>query len=351
MTVAAAVPQGTTSAHDLAGRLEAIPIADLVQFLHASRRTGVLELTHADGRSAWLGMVDGDLVAGKLGHLEGREALIAMMHWRAGRFVLLEGDDRLKDPATRVSVSGLVMEVARLEDELERHSADAPAPFAKLTLRDKQRIVDDPLECGAPRIAEEIAAHPQIRLPDLERTLPLAPLKIKLGVASMISRGMLGSRVSQTFTPIRFDPRTSQWYQQLLLEHAAGMRVLIVCAPGTSSEDIVACVRQVGDDLNATPSISAAVDGPSIVRIRPPAGGLISLTFLPLKKKNRFLFQTFARTAQLLLMPTASDVHDVPEWEAEAPPHVPRACIHDMGSHTALLEALRAHAQQLAQKR
>ncbi len=340
----------TDATHDLAGNLEAVPLAELVQFLNASRRSGVLELQHADGRQARCTIVDGELVDAHEGRLQDREAAISMMHWRSGRFVLRALTDPVPQGSVRMSVPALVMEVARLEDELERHSADAPAPRAKLQLRDQSRIPDDPLECGARQVFDAIAAHPQIRLHELQEALPLAPIKVTLAVAWMISMGMLGSRLSQTLPTIQIDPSANQWFLRVLLAHASGMRVLVVCPASTTSDDIVQCVKRLADDLGASPSVSAAVDGPSIVRIRPKVGGLLSLTFLPLKKKHKFLFQTFARTAQLLLMPSEAESRDVTEWKADAPAEVSRLELRDLGDHDALLRAMRSYVESLDQK-
>lgn len=332
------------STYDLAGSLDAISLPELVQFLNATRRTGMLELHSADGRDARCALIDGDLVGAQLGQLRDREALIALMHWRAGRFTLSAYDPPSIGVGQRVSVPALVMEVARLEDELERHSADAPAPHAKLTLRDSHTPPEDPLECGARQVFEAIAAHPQIRLNELEHQVPLAPIKIRLAVAWMISMGMLGSRVSQTLPALRLDSTTSQWYLQLLLAQPSGVRALAICAPDTTSDDITQWVTGLAEDLQASLSVSVAVDGPSIVRIRPKAGGLISITFLLFKKKHRFLFQTFARTTQLLLVPEQSAVRDIAEWETDVPSKVPLLRLGDATHRGALLDAFRAYA-------
>jgi hypothetical protein len=57
------------------------------------------------------------------------------------------------------------------------------------------------------------------------------------------------------------------------------------------------------------------------VRLRPASGGILSLTFLPISKKNRYLFDTFVRSVELALVCREGVSHDreIGEWEALVP--------------------------------
>lgn len=336
---------------DLAGKLETIPVGELLQFLDQTRRKGLLTLASPAGEQAHVTLVDGGLLHARHGHLSDREAVIAMLGWRKGRFDFV-ADPALAVTAAPIGVLALVMETARLEDELERLAPSAPEPSAKLCVRERGSLPDDPLDAGTHAVFAAIAAQPGITPDDLTDLLPLAPIKVRLALAWLGSMGQLtrGAALSPRLSRPRAE--ASDWYGELLCNYPAGIRVLIAASPAASSQDLGAMVTRVGDELGAgAVSMSAASDGPSMVRIRPPAGGLLSLTFLPMRQKHRFLFQTFARATDFVLVCDSAPRDEVEEWESDAPLHIPHARIAGNGGPGSLFEALRTFARTRSERR
>jgi CheY-like chemotaxis protein len=86
-----AVRRESQARRELAGPLSQLPLADLVELLHAGRRTGVVEIAHAptlgEPGSATLWLRDGELVHAAAGaQVTGPKALFRMLGWREGRY-------------------------------------------------------------------------------------------------------------------------------------------------------------------------------------------------------------------------------------------------------------------------
>jgi CRP-like cAMP-binding protein len=107
------------------GSLSMIGVADLVQTMHGSRRTGRLTLTHGQ-ENGDLYFSSGALMGAQRGLLLGNDALFAMLRWREGRFAFEQGAFDAIGPI-RGDVIQLLMEGLRLMDEEARKSAaDSP---------------------------------------------------------------------------------------------------------------------------------------------------------------------------------------------------------------------------------
>jgi hypothetical protein len=109
----------------LAGRLETLPIGDLVQILHLCRKTGRLHLEASTG-PAELFFVEGDLRHATAGGLRGEEAVYRVAAWAEAAFSFESG----RRPP-RESIAGptlpLLMEGMRRADEARR-SGKRPDP-------------------------------------------------------------------------------------------------------------------------------------------------------------------------------------------------------------------------------
>jgi hypothetical protein len=336
---------------DLAGRLETIPFTELLQFLDQTRRRGLITLLSSSGEQAHCALVEGGLVQARLGHLRDREAVIGMLGWRKGRFEFTE-DTAIPSHDVPVPVLPLVMEVARLEDELERLVGSGPDDLAKLVLRSPADTPDDPLDTGVHVVFAALASRPSVVVADLIQGLALAPIKVRLAVAWLGAAGHLRTRTSMGAAALRPAVPVADWYGELLASYPTGLRVLIASSPALSSQELAAMVARLTEALHAQPShLSVASDGPSMVRIRPPAGGLLSLTFLPMKAKHRVLFETFARTADFVLITEACAAAELSGWEADSPLHIPRGMLPGVGTPTTILDALVAFAKTRSARR
>lgn len=98
----------------LAGDLQEFGLVDLVQFLHMSRKTGVLRLhTESTGE---LGFREGELIAAKSENRTGIEALREMIGWSSGSF---EFDPRgvIKTRNIRKQTMQILLELTTWADE------------------------------------------------------------------------------------------------------------------------------------------------------------------------------------------------------------------------------------------
>jgi CRP-like cAMP-binding protein len=110
----------TEAAHGLAGHLSMIGVTDLVQTLHASRRTGTLALRDGEGREAQVGFHEGEVVSASLGDTLGPEAFYELVTWMDGDFSFEGGDpqfDQTGGAAVSGGTMGLLMEGLRRLDE------------------------------------------------------------------------------------------------------------------------------------------------------------------------------------------------------------------------------------------
>lgn len=99
------------------GRLATLPFAELVQLLHAGRRTGTVFLS-GSGREARLGFQDGRLVAGEAGTASGEAAFFDLVRWPDGEFRLERDLDTFPASARiQTDTLALLMEAVRRMDE------------------------------------------------------------------------------------------------------------------------------------------------------------------------------------------------------------------------------------------
>lgn len=102
------------------GRLSMIGIIDLIQTLHASRRTGTLEVDNEQGQATRLGFINGELMGAAMGDRIGAEAVYDILEWQDGYFSFEGGEPSFSGtPGAEVSggTMGLLMEGLRRIDE------------------------------------------------------------------------------------------------------------------------------------------------------------------------------------------------------------------------------------------
>ena len=109
----------------LKGSLVQLPLADLLQTLEATKRSGTVSLKNRD-RLATLWLRDGRVIdAEASGGLRGQEAVFAVACWEKGsfetHFTSVSGPERIE-----VSTSYLLLEAMRRKDEMRLHNEDPP---------------------------------------------------------------------------------------------------------------------------------------------------------------------------------------------------------------------------------
>lgn len=335
----------------LAGRLEVFSLFEMLQFLESGHKAGTLTVRTSDGEIAACNVTNGSIASAELGHLRGNEAVIAMAAWRTGRFIFTASEQSEAAPTSvtgqRQSITAILMETARLEDELERNMRYLPGADVPLRLEEDAELEGDPYDCGAPLVFSAIRGRPDVTCAELEQLVPLSPLKIRLAVAALSSLGLLESDSGRQSIVTGATTPEGEWYLRLLRRFRGGIRVIVATCPNTTPRDIHTAVGRLAHVLEAPPpSIPAGGDGPSFMRLRPSAGGIVSLTFLPLRKKHRFLFPTFARSVELTLISEAAPPDEVRAWIADAPKGVAQRMIGKAEHDLRLVEELAAFARE-----
>jgi hypothetical protein len=304
----------------LSGLLAAFPVSELLEFFTEFRKRGRLDLVNWWGTAASCSVASGVVFDARCGHLRGAEAIATFAWWSEGSFSFLPTEAE-PEAGTSFRVSEVLMDAVRIADELERRSALLPGPAEPLTLSGGAAAPLDDLDCGVADVFAFLSANPGATLADLEAGIALAPVKIRLSVASLVEAGLLGAvRPSGPAAPGAVD----DWWRRVQARHPGGVRVLVVCPGFGSSDELGQAVSRLGGLLGvAASSFSYATAGPSFARFRPASGGILSLTFLPLVARSKHLLRTFVRSVDLaLLYLDASGRADLASWEIAFPPSV-----------------------------
>ncbi len=332
----------------LAGQLTTFSPFELLQYLLFSGKAGCLELEHADGRQASCSVAGGSIAAASCGHLDGSEAVLAFVWWRQGRFKFTPGATRAAG-ATYGTIEALMMEAVRLADELEGLASRVPPPGVRLSLTGRASVPRDDLGCGLDLVASALRARPGPTRAELEAGLRLCPVKVRLGLALLAAADALQTEGSPEEASLATDPPHS-------LEGGSGglgtcdVRVLVAHTAQAQRSGLLDAVQELGAALGG-PRVQTELSpvGPSFVRFRPRGGGILSLTLLPISRRNRFLFETFVSSVDAALFCCGNDGGDeASAWKTVVPPGV---TLSSVDAPAALCDELRGFLVRLAEAR
>jgi hypothetical protein len=107
------------------GSLTDLPLADIVQLVAVSGKTGMFALTRATEAGAVF-LSSGQIVHARLGEIEGEDAIYSLALWTSGSFQFSPGVEAEKQTITR-SNTNLLMEAARRSDEWKILSRKIPS--------------------------------------------------------------------------------------------------------------------------------------------------------------------------------------------------------------------------------
>ncbi len=105
----------------LSGKLSMMALAELVQTLHNSQKTGLLGVSNA-GDEGEIYFVDGNVRHAGIGGKTGEEAFYQLVTWAEGNFAFETGTRDLEPDIFRATM-GLLMEGMRRQDELRKMRA------------------------------------------------------------------------------------------------------------------------------------------------------------------------------------------------------------------------------------
>ncbi len=306
---------GGISKSDLSGRIEVFSLYEVFEMLSTGRKSGRLHVVTATGEGRCV-LNRGSLLSAGIYRLSDSEAVIEMLSTRSGSFSFLSAPPA--EAKDGLDLTALLMETVRLEDEFERNSAYYPDEATRLGLSSRGiRVVTDDLSCGAPHVLEVIANKPKMTIPQLMGAIPLASLKIRLAVAWLSSAGVLGEYNTQAIT---LQGILDSWHQKLLFLGGGGSRILLATHPEDEPQEIFKMISTVATETKAPmPELTLPHDGPGVVRLRPPTGGLFSITILPVHKRHRGTFQSLAASAQLVAMGAVAGTDEGSAWHSLIP--------------------------------
>ena len=110
------------------GSLTDLPLADIVQLVAVSGKTGMFSLSRA-AESGAVYLSSGQIVHARLGEVEGEDAVYSLALWTSGSFQFSPGVESDKQTITR-SNTNLLMEAARRSDEWKILSKKIPSTEA-----------------------------------------------------------------------------------------------------------------------------------------------------------------------------------------------------------------------------
>ena len=304
------ITTGSTSKADLSGKIEAFSLYEIFGVLSGGRKSGKLKVVtpYAEGHCI---VNRGALISASILRLSDGEAVIEMLSSHTGAFSFTATPHT--EATGGLDLTSLLMETVRLEDEFERNSSYYPDEATRLGLSSRGvRVVTDDLSCGAPHVLEVIANKPKMTTPQLLAAIPLASIKIRLAVAWLSSSGILGEYNTQA---IALQGIMDSWHQKLLFLGGGASRILLVTHPDDGQPEVLDLISTVAADTRATmPDVTLPNDAPGVVRLRPPTGGLLSITVLPVHKRHRGTFQTLAASAQLVAMGGVARTEEGTSW-------------------------------------
>jgi DNA-binding response OmpR family regulator len=102
-----------------AGRVQDMPVVDVIQTIEISRKSGVIQFVGERGRQAAIYFRDGRVIDAEAGALQGEDAVYRLLTWGEGEFEVMFRTVRRREVIT-MSSQGLLMEGMRRLDEWSR---------------------------------------------------------------------------------------------------------------------------------------------------------------------------------------------------------------------------------------
>ncbi|TMQ09320.1 MAG: DUF4388 domain-containing protein [Deltaproteobacteria bacterium] len=102
-----------------AGRVQDMPVVDVIQTIEISRKSGVIQFVGERGRQAAIYFRDGKVIDAEAGSLQGEDAVYRLLTWSEGEFEVVFRTVRRREVIT-MSSQALLMEGMRRLDEWSR---------------------------------------------------------------------------------------------------------------------------------------------------------------------------------------------------------------------------------------
>lgn len=176
----------------LRGDLASHPSWELLQVIQQSAKTGVL-MIHGKKGSGRVTFDRGRVMQASWQKLRGREALLAMIEMKEGKFqqtTEAEGPDPL--PETALDIQEVLIQAAWIEDELAKRRNHLPATGAGLEIVAGLPTIEEsfgflPIES----VYKRVLGQRGLRLYELMTDGPDAPSKVRLAASWLAEKGVL----------------------------------------------------------------------------------------------------------------------------------------------------------------
>jgi hypothetical protein len=122
------------------GSLKELPLADIVQLVAVSGKTGMFSLTRGAERGV-VYILSGQITHAKIGNTEGEDAIYSLALWNLGEFQFSPGVESEVRTITR-SNTNLLMEAARRSDEWKILSKKIPGTEVVPVLAIRERMAE-----------------------------------------------------------------------------------------------------------------------------------------------------------------------------------------------------------------
>ncbi len=180
---------------ELQGSIEVYPFSEVLQFLDAERRTGILSVVSGASVGA-IELRDGRVVNADFDALQASEAVVGMIGLKSGRF---DFESRAEDdlsPAGEDGTNGVqsfLLEAAWLADVLSRLEAFIPPADGQLvsTGNALPRIPEHLEELPFEEVLHLFACHGTMSLDELVNRGVAAPIRLRLMLSWLLKEGAL----------------------------------------------------------------------------------------------------------------------------------------------------------------
>jgi hypothetical protein len=318
-------PTASTAWPALAGRLEVFSPFEILQVLSQLQRSGRLEIGGGNGRPGACQISHGRIQDVHWNQLEGREAAIAILSVNDGEFRFFA--EEFPPRAGDLSIEEIMLETARLTDELSLRARYLPPLNAPL-VPGAAMPIEAVLDARVAVVWNALQGQPPLTLEGLELAVAQSPLRIHLSIALLVASGAFagGGEPAVAIAPKAEEAALSAnpLWGKLLKRYPRGVRLLITHAADAPVAELIAAARTLGRAIGQeeVPSNLSAL-GPSFLRFRPPGGGLLSLTFLPMIRQNRHLFDALAvEESAILVCGWSSAGPEAELWLTTVPPEI-----------------------------
>lgn len=288
----------------LAGRVEGdlacLSAFELLQVLQWLGKVGRLEMQNRSGEEASCRIQARGLAEVRCGQLRDREAAMALAWWKDGTFRFdpsALGDEGPGAASPPLAVQEVLLDAVRLADEIEARHNLMPDRGEPLHLLLSQGLPASLRGiAGAEQIAGALASRPGASRLDLEASLALAPVTLGFALARLCEEGFVGTH------ELRSSPPETARSPAL----AAGKRRILralFAFDRDFADDVDPALRRIQAELGAEPSPGRVdASAPAFLRSRLPSDCFLSITALPISRRNRFVLESLTPTLELAIL-------------------------------------------------